>query len=292
MYGFITAHSSRFPVEMMCRVLKVSRSGYYGSLKGSVSKRAKENEKLLSLIKEEHKKSKGRYGSPRISKALRSKDVLVSRPRVARLMKQAQIRAKMIRRFRATTDSKHSFVVSENLLNRNFSAVRTGQAWVSDITYIRTSAGRLYLTVVLDLADRKVIGWALSEGMKAKDTTVAALRMAIINSSVVENLIFHSDRGVQYACDEFRKELKAYPLICQSMSRKANCWGNAVAESFFKSLKTECVYGGKFENQRMAAMEIFEYIEVFYNRERFHSSLGYHTPAQMEQLLNQKHIAA
>ena len=270
----------------------MSRSGYYDSLKGSVSKRTKENEKLLSLIKEIHKKSKKRYGSPRISKALKAKDVQVSRPRVARLMKQAQIRAKMVRRFRATTDSKHCFKVSENLLNRNFTAVTTGQAWVSDITYIRTLTGWLYLTIVLDLADRKVIGWALSETMKAKDTTVAALKMAVINRPVLQDLMFHSDRGIQYACDEFRKELKTYPLILQSMSRKANCWDNAVAESFFKSLKTECVYGNRFENQRKAAMEIFEYIEVFYNRERLHSSLGYRTPAQMEELLKIKPLAA
>ena len=273
-------------------MFKVSRSSYYDSLKDSVSERAKENEKLLSLIREEHKKSKKRYGSPRISKALKAKEVKVSRPRVARIMKLAQIRAKMVKRFKVTTDSKHSFAVSENLLNRNFSASSTGRAWVSDITYIRTLTGWLYLTVVLDLADRKVIGWALSETMKAKETTVAALKMAITNRPVVQELIFHSDRGVQYACDEFRKELKAYPLIQQSMSRRANCWDNAVAESFFKSLKTECVYGTRFENQRAAALVMFEYIEVFYNRERLHSSLGYRTPAQMEQLLIQNPLAA
>lgn len=276
----------------MCEVFKVSRSGYYDSLKGTVSKRAKENQELLSLIKEEHKKSKQRYGSPRISEALKAKEVKVSRPRVARLMKQAQIKARMVKRFRVCTDSKHSFAVSENLLNRNFSPMTTGQAWVSDITYIRTLAGWLYLTVVLDLADRKVIGWALSETMRAKHTTVAALRMAVSNRPVAQDLIFHSDRGVQYACDEFRKELQVYPLIRQSMSRRANCWDNAVAESFFKSLKTEGVYGSRFENQRTAAVEIFEYIEIFYNRERLHSSLGYRTPKQMEEMLNFKHLAA
>lgn len=276
----------------MCAVLKVSRSGYYDSLKGSVSDRAKENEKLLSLIREEHRKSKQRYGSPRISKALSAKQVQVSRPRVARLMKQACIKAKTAKRFRVTTDSKHSFALSENLLERNFTAATTGQAWVSDITYIRTLSGWLYLTVVLDLADRQVIGWALSETMRAKHTSVAALRMATRNRPVARELIFHSDRGVQYACDEFRIELQACPLIRQSMSRRANCWDNAVAESFFKSLKTECVYGIRFDNQRVAAVEIFEYIEIFYNRERIHSSLGYRTPKQMEELLNRKPLAA
>lgn len=273
-------------------MLKVSRSGYYGSLKGAVSRRAQENEKLLSLIREEHRKSKQRYGSPRISQALKARQIQVSRPRVARLMKQAQIKAKTARRFRVTTDSRHSFAVSGNLLNRDFSAMAIGQAWVSDITYIRTLSGWLYLTVVLDLADRKVIGWALGETMRAKHTSVAALRMAVRNRPVARELIFHSDRGVQYACDEFRKELRVYPLIRQSMSRRANCWDNAVAESFFKSLKTECVYGARFESQRAAAVEIFEYIEIFYNRERLHSSLGYRTPKQMEELLNRKPLAA
>jgi len=152
-------------------------------------------------------------------------------------MKQAQLKARMKRRFTAITDSKHDYAVSENLLNRHFSATSTGQVWVSDFTYIRTEAGWLYLTVVLDLADRKVIGWALSQTLKAKDTTVAALKMAMGNRAVTQSLIFHSDRGVQYACDEFRKELKTYPLMKQSMSCKGNCWDNAVAQSFFKTLK-------------------------------------------------------
>lgn len=276
----------------MCKVLKVSRSGYYHSLKASESKRAQENANLLSLIKQEHKKSKERYGSPRIHQALKAKQVQASRPRVARLMQKAQIKAKMKRRFKATTDSKHSYPVSENLLNRNFTSMATGQVWVSDITYIKTLAGWLYLTIVLDLADRKLVGWALSQTMKATDTTVAAVRMAIKNRPVVQNLLFHSDRGVQYACDEFRNELKARPLISQSMSRKGNCWDNAVAESFFKTLKTECVYGNKFINQKDAAMEIFQFIEIWYNRERLHSGLGYRTPIQMEELLNIKFLAA
>jgi putative transposase len=276
----------------MCKVLKVSRSGYYHSLKGSVSKRTQENKNILSLIEQVHKKSKQRYGSPRIHQVLKAKQVQVSRPRVARLMKKAQIKAKMKRRFKATTDSKHNYTVCENLLERNFTATATAQIWVSDITYIRTLTGWLYLTIVLDLADRKIIGWALSETMKANDTTIAALRMAVKNRSVNQRLIFHSDRGVQYACDEFRKELRAYPLIIQSMSRKGNCWDNAVAESFFKTLKTECGYGNKFINQREAAMEIFQFIEIWYNRERLHSSLGYRTPTQMEELLNLKFLAA
>jgi putative transposase len=216
----------------MCRVFNVSKSGYYASLNRPVSVRKQQNEKILSLIKEEYSNSKMRYGSPRISKALQAKEIYVSRPRVARLMKQAQIRARIKRSFKVTTDSKHNYAVSEHLLQRNFTAASTGQVWVSDITYIRTLAGWLYLTVVLDLADRKVIGWSLSKTMRAEDTTVAALKMAIRNRPVTKELIFHSDRGVQYACSEFRRELKVNFMIRQSMSRKANCWDNAVAESF------------------------------------------------------------
>ncbi len=276
----------------MCQVLQVSRSGYYEYLKGVVCKREEENKKLLAVIKQLHQKSKQRYGSPRIQQALKAQHMAVSRPRVARLMKQAHIKAQLKRRFKVTTDSQHQYAVSENLLKRNFTAATLGQAWVSDITYIQTIAGWLYLTIVLDLADRKVVGWALSETMKAQDTTVAALKMAIKNRTITQALIFHSDRGVQYACEEFGKELQACSLIRQSMSRKADCWDNAVAESFFKTLKTEGVYGHQFENQKVAATTIFEFIEIWYNRERLHSSLGYRTPAQMEHLLIQQALAA
>lgn len=276
----------------MCKVFQVGRSGYYEHVTGAVSTRTLENKKLLVLIQAVHRQSKECYGSPRIHQVLKAKKVAVSRPRVARLMRQAQLKARMKRKFKVTTDSKHGYAVSENLLARNFTTASTGQRWVSDITYIRTRAGWLYLTVVLDLADRKVVGWALSQTMKAADTSVAAWKMAIRNRPIADELIFHSDRGVQYACEEFRKELHTFPFIRQSMSRRANCWDNAVAESFFKSLKTECVYGVRFENQREAAMAIFEYIEVFYNRKRLHSSLGYRTPKQMEELLNRQTLAA
>jgi putative transposase len=192
----------------MCKAFKVSRSGFYGWLHSEPSKRAMENQEILQEISLIHKESGQTYGSPRISKALIAKDIPVSRPRVARLMKQAELRAKRIKRFKVTTDSKHSYPVSENLLDRKFTVNATGQAWVSDITYIRTITGWLYLTVVLDLADRKIIGWALSKTMKAKETTIAAFKMAVKNRPVIQSLIFHSDRGIQYACDEFRQELE------------------------------------------------------------------------------------
>ena len=273
----------------MCKVFCVSRSGYYAWLDSKPSKRALENRELSSKIKQIYEKSRKTYGSPRITMALKASAVIVSRPRVARLMQQAKLRAVQSRKFKITTDSKHSFTISKNLLDRNFTAANLAEAWVSDITYIRTFSGWLYLTIVLDLADRKVVGWALNNTMKAEDTTVAALKMALVNRKVNKPLIFHSDRGVQYACQEFRKALRANPWITQSMSRKANCWDNAVAESFFKTLKTECVYNHKFENQKQAATTIFEYVEVWYNRQRIHSALGYLTPVQMEaQLLRTK----
>ena len=283
-----------FSIEKMCKAFKVSRSGFYSWLNSKPSKRAIENQEILREISLLHKESGQTYGSPRISKALKAKNIPVSRLKVARLMKQADLKAKRIKKFKITTDSKHNYPVSENLLNRNFTATATGQAWVSDITitYIRTITGWLYLTVVLDLADRKIIGWALSKTMKAKDTTIAAFKMAVRNRPVVQSLIFHSDRGIQYACDEFRQELRAYPLIRQSMSRRANCWDNAVAESFFKTLKVECVYDYKFVDQQEAATTVFEYIEIWYNRKRIHSSLGYRTPAQMEEQLNQYALVA
>ena len=190
-----------------------------------------------------------------------------------------------------TTDSKHSYGIAENLLQRDFSADVLAQKWVGDITYIHTSKGWLYLTTVIDLADRKVIGWSLSTDMSAQNTSVSAIKMAIKNRGTKHGLIFHSDRGVQYACDEFRLLLKKNKIV-PSMSRRANCWDNAVAESFFKTLKAEMVYHRKFLDQQSAKLQIFGYIEGFYNTKRIHSALGYKTPKQMEELLLAKESAA
>ena len=213
-------------------------------------------------------------------------------------MRAANIKSIVHRKFKVvTTDSNHNYPVAENLLNRNFTPSNIGRAWVSDITYIKTLEGWLYLTVILDLADRKVIGWALSQTMKACDTVIAAWKMAIKNRPITVELIFHSDRGVQYACHEFRHILKVYPLVIQSMSRKANCWDNAVAESFFKTLKLELV--NQIESKTIAAtkIEVFEFIEIWrpplrYNRKRIHASLGYLTPMEFEAKLNYHQNAA
>ncbi len=277
----------RYPIEKMCRVLHVSRSGYYSWLCASPSNRKLENADLNVRIRKIHSKSRSTYGSPRIAKELRAQGTLISRPRVARLMRCAGLRSIVARRYRvATTDSRHGFHVAENLLDRDFRTGILGRAWVSDLTYIRTTQGWLYLTTVIDLADRKVIGWALSDNMTAKDTSVAAWKMAVRNRPVTPGLIFHSDRGVQYACNEFTSLLKAYPEVRQSMSRKGNCWDNAMAESFFKTLKSECTDHLQKLNLKQTEIAVFDYIECWYNTHRRHSALDYMTPLEYENQLS------
>ena len=205
-----------------------------------------------------HKKSKGTYGSPRIREELKKIYVCVSRRRVARLMKTAGIHVKTKKRFKATTDSKHKFPVAPNLLNREFKVDEQGKVWVSDITYIRTKEGWLYLTVIIDLCDRKVIGWSISSTLKTSETVVPAWKMAVKNRPLSDYLIFHSDRGVQYACTDFKELLSANPYVMQSMSRKGDCWDNAVAESFFKTLKTEWIYRNKYATKKQATISVFE----------------------------------
>ena len=217
----------------MCKALKVSRSGFYKWMKRDSSCRATENKLLVEAIRKYHRQSKGVYGAPRITKELLAAGYQVSRQRVARLMRKHQIRGIQKKKYVCTTDSKHSYPLSPNRLKREFAVGQIGRAWVSDITYIRTRQGWQYLTAVMDLGDRKIIGWSLSKGMKAEETVIPALKMALGYRAVSRPLIFHSDQGIQYACTAFRELLSAYPLIKQSMSRKGNCWDNAVMESFF-----------------------------------------------------------
>lgn len=276
----------------MCNVLRVSTSGFYYWLKHPVGARELKEQQMVGQIKRIHEQSKCRYGSPRISFELKGQGIRASRPRVARLMRKYHIRSIVRKKYRVqTTDPNHAFTVAENHLNRDFIAEKLGEKWVSDLTYIKTGEGWLYLTAILDLADRKVVGWALSETMDAESTTVAAFQMAVRNRPVTESLLFHSDRGVQYACSAFREQLNGLP-VTQSMSRKGNCWDNAVAESFFKTLKTELVYHCKFTTRQEARLAVFSYIEGFYNRERRHSTLGYLTPCQFENLFLNKTMAA
>ena len=279
-YWFMDQHCSSHGVQKMCRVIGASRSGYYGWRRQPQSKRQKDNEKILMEIRESHKNSRRAYGSPRITEDLQAKGMRCSENRVARLMKVHGIVGKAKKKFKATTNSKHNLPVAENLLNQNFVTEKPNTVWASDITYIQTLEGWLYLIVILDLYSRQVVGWAMSDRLTA-DFVVKALYQAIGRRRPTSGCILHSDRGVQYASTDFRNVLKAYGFI-QSMSRKGNCYDNAVAESFFHTLKTEHVYEYRYETRAEAMQSIFEYIEMFYNRQRRHSALGYRSPVSFE----------
>lgn len=260
----------------MCNVFKVSPSGYYKYLQQKTSKRKERREMLKQEIEKIYRASKCRYGSPRVAKELNMRGIVVSKILVAKLMKELGLKSIIRKKYKVTTDSSHKYPVVENVLNREFMVKEENSVWVSDITYIPTYQGWLYLTTVIDLYDRKVIGWALSDTMKTNQTTIPAVKMAIKNRPLKQqqSLIFHSDRGIQYACDEFINYLKTHQLITRSMSRKGNCWDNAIAESFFKTLKTELTNHYKYKTRAEAELSIFEYIETFYNTNRRHKHLN------------------
>jgi putative transposase len=276
----------------MCRVLSVRRSSFYYWLNKGTSNRAAANQLLTGEISRIHTLSKQTYGSPRVTNALRMNGFNASRPRVARLMRSAGIRSVLRKRYVATTDSEHTYTVAENHLDRNFQPGEIGKVWVSDITYIRTLAGWAYLTTVIDLGDRNVIGWHVSTTLTASETSVTAWRKAIRNRPITRPLIFHSDRGVQYACTEFTTLIASNKLVTQSMSRKGNCWDNAVAESFFKTLKNEWANRFSYKNQQQAELSVFDYIESYYNTKRQHSTLNYMTPVQYLKYLTENKSAA
>ncbi len=280
-YIFIEKHRSSFAVEKMCRVLKISKSGYYAWRDKPKSKRGLANEKLDHHIKAIYKKNKGSYGSPRITKALNEQGILCSENRVADRMRKNDIKAKTKKRFKVTTNSKHNHPIAPNLLNQDFAAYNPNQIWISDITYIWTREGWLYLAVILDLFSRRIVGWAMSNRL-GQELVLNAFQQALWRRRPGKGIIFHSDQGVQYACTAFRNLLKEYKFI-QSMSGKGNCYDNAVAESFFHTLKTELVYFETYHTREEARNSIFEYIEMYYNRIRLHSTLGYCSPVQFEQ---------
>ena len=273
----------------MCSVLEVSRSGFYAWHKRGESPRQRANRRLTGLIVEIHKKSRGTYGSPRIHVELRARDERCGKNRVARLMREAEIRSKVRRKFRVTTDSSHSLPVAPNLLDQRFVATHPNEIWLADITYIPTDEGWLYLASILDLFSRAVVGWSMDSTLRTS-LVLAALRMAIGRRMPGPGLIHHSDRGSQYASSEYQRLLNDHGILC-SMSRKGNCYDNAVKESFFHTLKTELVHHERFRSRAAARASLFEYMEVFYNRERRHSSLGYLTPEEFE-AMNRIIIAA
>jgi transposase InsO family protein len=281
-YTFMKNNSMIFPVKKMAQMFQVSPSSYYAWLKRKPSAHEFRDAELVLAIKRTFSKYRERYGSPRIYKYLRGSRYSCARSRVARLMRESGLVARHKRRFKVTTDSKHDHPISPNLVDRNFSVDSVNTYWVSDITYIATVEGWLYLCTVIDLFSRKVVGWSMASHMRA-ELAIDALDMAVKHRNPHKGLIFHSDCGIQYASIAFREKLESYKMI-QSMSRKGNCWDNAPAESFFSTLKMEEVYLRKYQSREEARQSIFEYIEVFYNRQRSHSFLDYMSPAKYEEL--------
>jgi putative transposase len=279
-YRAIKDNAGRFAVKLMCSVIEVSPSGYYAWLNRPESARARANRRLLNQIREAHRRSRRCYGSPRITRELRAQGLCVGENRVAKLMRAAQIRAKSVRKWRATTQSSHRLAVAENTLNRAFNVTKPDRVWAGDISYVWTTEGWLYLAVVLDLYSRAVIGWAMSERLTTELAT-DALTMALRRRKPKGGLLHHSDRGIQYAAGDYQRLLAEHGIDC-SMSRKGNCWDNAVVESFFHTLKVELVHHQRYLTRDEARQDIFEWIEVFYNRQRRHSTLGYRSPAEFE----------
>jgi transposase InsO family protein len=272
-------------VAICCDVLEVSRSGYYEWLDREPSGQARRREELAAKIQAIHDENRRVYGSPRVHQVLKSQGESVCENTVAKLMKQRQIKAKTKKKFvPRTTDSAHAQPLAKNLLNREFSALAPNEKWAVDITYIPTDEGWLYLAGVMDLCSRKIVGWSMREHMQT-DLVSEALKMAIIHRRPGAGLLHHSDRGVQYASEDYRRLLEQSGIQA-SMSGKGDCWDNACAESFWSTLKTELVHHERYATREQAKQSIFEYIEVFYNRKRLHSSLGYMSPEAFETGLN------
>jgi putative transposase len=276
----IEAEKAEFPVALMCRALGVSRSGFYAWSVRPESERSKENKRLTLEIKKVHEESRRTYGSPRVHAELQEQGFEVGRKRVARLMRDNGLRAKGKRRFRKTTDSNHGRSVAPNILSRNFEVDAPNTVWAGDITYLWTAEGWVYLAVVLDLFSRRVVGWALADHMRT-DLVLEALFDALGSRAPRSGLLHHSDRGTQYASGDYQATLEAHGIKC-SMSRTGDCWDNAVVESFFGTLKTELDATDQWTTRAQARYDVFEYVEVFYNRQRRHSYLGYVSPARFE----------
>jgi len=282
----MASHAEEFRVDLMCHVLQVSRSGYYAWRRRPASAQARRRSQLLEQIQAAHAESRKTYGSPRVHAELEAQGVSCSKNTVAKLMREHALRSKMRRRFVVrTTDSRHEHPVFENRLNQQFEQPSTNQAWAADITYIPTAEGWLYLAAVIDLCSRRIVGWATADHLRAALPCQALQRALDQRDPPTSELLHHSDRGVQYACDEYQQLLAEWG-ITPSMSRTGNCYDNAVMESFFGTLKTELVHHETYHSRAAAHQALFEYIEVFYNRKRRHSALGYRSPIEYEASLN------
>jgi len=280
-FRFIDEHRRRWPVSVICFVLKVTRSGFYLWKKRTPSARQIRQQKLLAKIRIVQRENRELYGSPRVHRALLIDGEVISRNTVAKLMRQARIRAKTRRRYvPRTTDSTHRKPIADNLLSRDFAAPAPNQKWLADITYVPTDEGWLFLAGVLDCYSRKIVGWAMCERMPT-DLVSDALKMALLHRRPGQDLLHHSDRGVQYASEDYQQLLLNHGITV-SMSRRGNCYDNAMMESFWATLKTELIYQERYATRQQARQSIFEYIEVFYNRKRLHSALGYQSPESFE----------
>jgi putative transposase len=280
-FTFVHEQRKEFPVKLLCDILQVSRNGYYDWVGRPPSARERRREELLGQIRQAHQESNCIYGSPRVHAELEARGVACCLNTVAKLMKEGKIASKTRRRFvMQTTDSRHLCPIAANVLDRCFEQEAPNRAWVADLTYVQTDEGWLYLAAVMDLYSRKIVGWAMAGHMRAELCT-DALEMALERRDPGKDLLHHSDRGVQYACDEYQELLDKYKITC-SMSRKGNCHDNAVMESFFATLKTEQIYHDHYATREQARQAIFQYIEVFYNRQRRHSALGYQSPEAFE----------
>lgn len=279
-FAFIATEKACFPVALLCRVLQVSRSGFYAWQIRLPAARTQQDQRLAISVAAIYTNSRGRYGSPRIHAELCESGQSTGRKRVARLMRMQGLRARQRHRYWRTTDSRHGLAIKDNVLARRFAMAQPNAGWVTDITYLWTLEGWLYLAVILDLFSRRVVGWSMSERLE-RGVALEALKMALGERQPPRGLIHHSDRGSQYASHDYQRLLAQHGIIA-SMSRRANCWDNAVAESFFATLKMELVYQTQWSTRDQARTAVFEYIESFYNRRRRHSAIGYLSPSQFE----------
>jgi putative transposase len=284
-FAWVQKHAKQFEVQVMCSTLQVSKSGYYAWSKRPMSRRRQRRQKLVEQVRQAHEKSRCTYGSPRIAVELKASGVSVCENTIARYMREEGIASKIKRRFcMRTTDANHDHPLAPNRLNRRFEAEAPDRKWCCDITYVPTDEGWLYLAAVIDLCSRRIVGWAMADHLRA-ELCLDALSMAIEQRRPAAGLLHHSDRGVQYACDAYRLFLERHAMEA-SMSRCGNCYDNAVMESFFGTLKTELVYHEHYPTRAQARGSIFDYIEVFYNRQRRHSAIGYQSPEAFEAARN------